>query len=576
MAFDACMVHCIAHELNTELKGAKVERVLQPQSDEIWLQLHQNRTTHRLLLNAGSNHPRIYITQSQKENPLVAPMFCMHLRKHLNGAKILQIAQKDFERVIEITFEAYDEMGFPCKKYLILEIMGKYSNLIFCNADFVILSALKTVDFTTSRKRQILPGMTYEMPPPQEKIPFLSLTKEDFFQAFDASPNKDGKAVLRNICAGLATSTVALLSSQNATEPNELWRACADFSDALRNHTAKPYLLSRNGVAQDYFCLCAKVEADELCTEQPSFSHLLDSFFFALSFQEQNRQRAAELSRLVASAKARLERKITAQTQELKESEQMQEYKVYADLITSQMYRLKSGMTEAVLDCYDTDPPSQKTVPLQAKLTPAQNAQYYYKRYRKAKNAAAILQEQIEKAKKECDYLDTVAQSLLRAETEGDFAEIRAELAENGYGKAAEKAPKNAKNAKSVAPKPMSFETDGGFTVLCGKNNRQNDYITTKVAQKEDFWFHVKNHPASHVILLCEGKDVPDSDLWQAAIIAATYSQAAQSQKVEVDYTRVRYVKKPGGAKPGFVIYLQNQTAYVTPDPALCARLRRS
>ncbi len=574
MAFDACMVHCIAHELNTALKGAKVERVLQPQSDEIWLQLHQNRTTYRLLLNAGANHPRIYLTNSQKENPLVAPMFCMLLRKHLNGAKILEIAQKDFERVIEITFESYDEMGFPCKKYLILEIMGKYSNLIFCNADFAIVSALKTVDFTTSRKRQVLPGMTYEMPPPQEKISFLSLTKEDFFQAVSDSQNKDGKAVLRNICAGLATSTVALLS-QNATEPNELWRACADFSGALRNHTAKPYLLLKNGIAQDYFCLPAKTDGEEVCAEQPSFSHLLDSFFAALSFQEQNRQRSADLSQLVTTAKARLERKITAQSAELKESEQMHEYKTYADLITSQMYRLKIGMTEAILDCYDTDPPSQKAVPLQAKLTPAQNAQYYYKRYRKAKNAAAILQEQIEKAKKECDYLNTVAQSLLRAETEGDFDEIRAELAENGYGKAAEKAPKNAKNAKSALPKPMIFQTDGGFTVLCGKNNRQNDYITTKVAQKEDLWFHVKNHPASHVVLLCEGKDVPDNDLWQAAIIAATYSQAAQSQKVEVDYTRVRYVKKPGGAKPGFVIYLQNQTAYVTPNPALCARLRR-
>lgn len=572
MAFDACMVHCIANELNTTLKGAKVERVLQPQSDEIWLVLHQNRATYRLLINAGSNAPRIYLTKEPKENPFVAPMFCMLLRKHLNGAKILGIAQIGFERVIEITLEAYDELGFPCQKYLILEIMGKYSNLMFCGTDHTILAAYKTVDFTTSRKRQVLPGMPYELPPQQDKIPFTDAKKEDFFVAF----SQEAPLYAFKQYAGIAPSTAKLLCARaKAPTADAIWQSCEEFLNSLANHIAKPYLLcDEHGAPQDFFCVAPTVGNVQECD---SFSALLDTFYVTLSRLEYNARRAHDLTQTVTTAKARLERKLKAQAEELKESEQMQQFKDCADMITSQMYRLKAGMTEAVLDCYDTDPPTQKKVPLQAKLTPAQNAQYYYKRYRKAKNAAAILQAQMEKAHNECDYLDTVAQSLLRAETEADFAEIRTELAENGYGKReAKNAQKSARGAKSASPRPMIFQTDGGFTVLCGKNNRQNDYITTKVAQKEDYWFHTKNTPGSHVILVTEGKEVPNDDLAQAAIIAATHSQAANAQKAEVDYTRVRYVKKPGGAKPGFVIYLQNQTAYVTPDSALCARLRKN
>ncbi len=572
MAFDACMVRSIANELNTVLKGAKVERVLQPQADEIWLQLHQNRATHRLLINAGSNAPRIYLTKEQKENPLVAPMFCMLLRKHLNGAKILEIAQIGFERVVEITLEAYDELGFPCKKYLILEIMGKYSNLMFCQADHTILAAYKTVDFTTSRKRQVLPGMIYELPPQQDKIPFINAKKEDFCVAFSS---ENPLAVFKQY-AGIAPSTAKLLCARAEEQTaSAVWQSCEKFLDSLKNKTAKPHLLcDETGAPQDFFCVAPITGSVQECE---SFSALLDTYYATLSRLEHNARRAHDLHQTVTTAKARLERKLQAQTQELKESEQMQEFKACADMITSQMYRLKAGMAEAVLDCYETDPPTQRRVELQAKLTPAQNAQYYYKRYRKAKNATVILQEQMEKARTECDYLDTVLQSLLRAETEADFAEIRTELAENGYGKReAKSAQKGARGAKSITPQPMTFQTDGGFTVLCGKNNRQNDYITTKVAQKEDYWFHTKNIPGSHVILVTEGKEVPNEDLTQAAIIAATHSQAQNAQNTQVDYTRVRHVKKPSGAKPGFVIYLQNQTAYVCPDLTLCARLRKN
>ncbi len=574
MAFDACMVHCIAHELNTQLKGAKVERVLQPQADEICLQLHQNRKTCTLLLNAGANQPRAYLTTEQKENPLVAPMFCMLLRKHLNGAKILQVAQKEFERILEITFEAYDDLGFLCKKYLILEIMGKYSNLMFCDADFTILAAYKTVDFTTSSKRQVLCGMTYELPPKQEKTPFLDATEADFYNAF---PEEDlpqtAKNVLTKAFSGIATTTAQALCDAVADgKTATLWQMCCVFIASLQHHTAKPYLTQIDGKPKDFFCLVPTAKDGETVTELPSFCALLDHFYATASRLEHLAKRSTDIVKIVSLAKGRLERKLIAQAEEKRESEKMDEYKQAGDMITSQIYRLKIGMTEAILDCYDTDPPSQKTVQLQAKLTPAQNAQAYYKRYRKAKNAAAVLDGQMAKAKAECDYLDTVSDSVLHAETESDFAEIRAELAENGYGKMQQK---SGKSAKTSPPRPMTFVTDGGFTVYCGKNNRQNDYVTTKLGGKEDYWFHVKNHAGSHAVLVTDGREVPDIDFTQAATIAATYSQASAASKVEVDYTRLRYVKKPSGAKAGFVIYTHNQTAYVAPDADLCARLRK-
>ncbi len=569
MPLDAAMLRCLATELNRDLIGARIERIVQPTKDEVVLHLHKNRENPRLLLNAGANYPRATLEKMPKENPLVAPMFCMLLRKHLTGAKLLAVEQIGFERALRFRWEAYDEMGFSCSKYLILEIMGRYSNLIFCDAEDKIYSALHIVDFTTSQKRQILPGMRYEEPPSQGKRDPLTATEAEFRDLRAQMQDVDDLTFLSKTYCGLAKYTLTQIV---AAKTEDLWESFFAAMTALKAHTAKPYLVcDLQGKPIEFTFLVPQSTKETSVTQKDSFCDLLTDFYDARARAELMQRRSADLTHLLATATARLQKKIFLQEKELLETEERAKWKRYADAITGQMYALKSGAEQAVLWCYDTDEPTEITVPLQKNLTPAQNAQYYYKRYRKAKTAAQILAEQIEKAKGELAYLSTVSDSVTRAEGESDLSQIRAELAQMGYA-STQKQSKTTQKAPTA--KPMKFRTDGGFFVLCGKNNGQNDFITTKVGEKQDIWFHAKQIPGSHVLLQCADATPSDADLYQAAVIAATYSSADHGVKIEVDYTPLRYVKKPSGAKPGYVVYYQNQSAYVAPDPALCERLR--
>ncbi len=566
MPLDAGMVACLAYELNEKLTGARVEKIQQPDKEEIILQLHQNRTGLRLLLNGGSANPRACLTNISKENPVVAPMFCMLLRKHLTGAKIKSVTQPDFERVLIFAFESYDDMGFPCEKKLILELMGKHSNLIFTGPEEKIYTALKIIDFTTSQKRQVLPGMQYEAPPAQDRRDPLQEEKESFFSLRKEKQELSPADFILQTYRGIAPFHAKQLA-KDAQDEMSLWRNFSQMTEILRNHTARPYLiLDAEGNPKEYTFLPV-----ENGIEKPDFSALMEEFFSLRAHVAQMQRRSQDISHVLHTATARLQKKLILQQQELEDSAKMEEYKIFADLITSQMYALRLGMKEAQLYQYEVDPPALVTVPLNAVKTPAQNAQEYYKRYRKAKTAYTVLTEQIEKAKQELVYLETVRASLETAETESDFEQIRLELQEAGYLSR----KKTTHSGKPAAPAPMRFVTDGGFTVLCGKNNQQNDLLTTKIAEKNDYWFHIKNAPGSHAVLQTKGAEVPDEDLQQAAVIAATYSSQKDAPKVEIDYTLARYVKKPNGAKPGFVIYTRNQTAYVSPDPHLCTRLRQ-
>ncbi len=571
MAFDAAMLSCVIDEIASHGE-CKVEKIYQPANDEIVLLLHTREKNLRLLINAGSNCPRINITSSQAENPQKAPMLCMLLRKHLGGSKMTAIRTLGFERVCELEFDAYDEMGFKSKKYLICEIMGKYSNIILTDASKKILAVLKAVDFTVSMQRQLLVGMTYELPPKQDKLDTGKLTREEFISAFDNAPlGMKIDKFISNTFLGIALSTSRQIAYKVSGSVDGLLENCEkatllatffEIIDKIRDKSAKPYLIVNENdepvefsyTPLDYYGRAYK------SIELSSFGELIDAYFTKKGKNERIRQKSSDILKLLANAESRILKKLDLQAQELIECEKSEEYRIMADLLTSNLYALKRGGDSVKLvNYYDESCPLME-IPLDSRLSPAQNAQRYYKKYNKFKKAKIELGKQIELGKKELEYIATVFDSLTKADGESDLAQIRDELYHSGYASRM----KNYSAVKSQAPKPLKFVTSGGYTVLCGKNNTQNDYITTKIAEKTDWWFHVKNLPGSHVLMQCK-EEPSEVDFTEAAQIAAYYSKA-EGNNIAVDYTNAKHVKKPAGSKPGYVIYHVNWTAYVTPD----------
>jgi len=573
MAFDAAMVSAVADELNRKITGARVEKVTQPEKDEIVLLLHLGRENMRLAISCGTNNPHFNITSSVKENPAAPPMFCMLLRKHLTGARIAAVRQLGFERVCEFEFDSYDEMGFETKKYLVTETMGKYSNLILLNGEKKVVSAIKIIDLATSAVRQILPGFTYELPPAQKKLCPLDISRDEFRAVFEESSDVPvDKFILSNFYgfASITAREIAWYATNKADalisecDGERLWECFSRVVDMLKNGICEPWLVSDQlGKPVEYLFFEPKEYGSEFEIKRvESFGVLLDEYFGRRDKAERIRQRTADIFRLLTNAEARLQKKMELQRRDLEDCAEKEKFKLWGDLITGNIYRLSRGMEEAVLEnYYEDDCPSIK-IPLDKRLTPQQNAQKYYKKYNKSKTAEIELSKQIKLAEKELEYIYTVFDSLTRAETESDILEIREELHSSGYASRM----KNYTAKKMSAPKLMEFKTSGGYRVLVGKNNHQNDYLTTKVADKQDYWFHVKNQPGSHTVMFTEGEEPSERDFTEAAMIAAYYSKVFEGVNVAVDYTLIRNIRKPGGSKPGFVTYNTNYTAYVTPD----------
>ncbi|MBO5274258.1 MAG: NFACT family protein [Clostridia bacterium] len=584
MAFDAGMTAAVAAELRARLTEAKVEKIHQPERDEIDIFFHKDRSTIKLMISAGANNPRINITEQQKENPLTAPMFCMMLRKHLQGSKLLTVIQPVFDRVLELCFEAYDDLGFICNKYLIVEIMGTYSNIIFCDSEKKVLNAVRIIDFSTSQKRQILPGMKYEFPPAQNKRNPVGETNEGF-TALLASADPDmpaEKFIMSNYC-GMASLTAREIIFRTAHRTDALVGECDQnklifnfmrMFDAVRNEDYAPSLVrspEEDRPLEYAFFKITQYENAAILSEKNSISEVVDEFFTKRDRAERIRQRSSDILRLLTNAENRLNKKIAIQRSDLAECAGKEKLKRSGDLITANLHMLERGMKQVkLIDYYDETMP-EVTLELDTRLSPAQNAQRFYKKYNKAKTAEVELTKQIKLAEEELSYIYTVFDSLTRAETQADLDEIRAELHESGYASRM----KNYTAQKLKRPKPMEFLTEGGYRLLCGKNNSQNDYVTTKVAEKNDYWFHTKNTPGSHVVMQCEGMEEPsERDFTQAAMVAAYYSKAGKGASVAVDYTLAKHVKKPSGSKPGFVIYTTNWTAYVTPDEKIVDSMR--
>lgn len=512
-------------------------------------------------------------------------MLCMLLRKHLSGAKLADIRQEGFERVARIEFETRDEMGFACRRYLVAEVMGKYSNLMFTDEKDKILAVLRPVDFSTSSMRQVLPGMTYELPPAQDKADPTATDKDAFAAAFAQAPSERPchKWIIDTylgISAAVAREMVYLATGSTDTAPDAcdadtLWCGFDAVMSRIRQGNFEPTLYMDGERPVEYSFLPLTQYGHSFTAITGSAGDILDRYFATRDRETRVKQHASDILHILTGAEARLHKKLDLQRGELADCERGAEYKKLGDLITANLYLLERGMTKVTLTDYE-DYHEQDgsygscTVTLDSRLSPTANAQSYYKKYNKSKKAREELTKQIALGEQELTYIYSVFDALTHAETDADLTEIRDELYRSGYASRM----KQYREHKAKNPTVAQFILPSGRRVLCGKNNVQNEYITHKLADKNDYWFHAKGVPGSHVVLITDGEEPSDEDFTLAAEIAAYYSKAQGGQNVGVDYTLVRHVKKPAGGKPGLVIYHTNWTAYVTPSTERIAAMR--
>ena len=575
MALDGAFLRFIKTELEEKLIGLRVEKVFQPNRDELVVAFRGVSGAYKVLMSARANSPRVNITQYPPENPQTPPMLCMLLRKRLTGAKLKEITQYQLERVIRFTFEATDELGDKIELSLIAEIMGKYSNVIFVDGSGNVIDALKRVDMTMSSQRLVLPGVEYRLPPPQDKLNPLEVTADEIIGRIRSSGKAQNlnKAILSAVqgfspvvCRelehltgrGAELDTLSMTDEQYSRLGFFLKRTLGEIGDnkgipcMVQDLNGKPIDFSFMNILQ--YGTAAKTVRFE------SFSELLDSFYLERDKTERMRVKGQDLLRLLTNITERLTRKINTQKIELANSEDREPLRIKGDLLQANLYRIEKGMTEIeVENFYEENMPMIK-IKLNPALTPGQNAQKYYKDYRKAKNAQQYLTVEIERAQQELLYIDTVFDSLSRAETERELAEIKQELIEGGYIKRI----RSRQKIKGTLP-PLEFTSKSGLKILVGRNNVQNDKLTLKTARNYDLWFHTKDIPGSHTIIVSQGETPDDETILYAAQLAAYHSRAKESSKVPVDYTLIKYVSKAVGAKPGMVIYKNQKTLFVKP-----------
>ena len=585
MPLDALCLSGVVHELQNALSGAKIDKIYQPGRDEVVLALRAPAGNVKLLLSANPSHPRAHLTQISRENPDKPPMFCMLLRKHLSGARLLELVQPPMERVVDLRLEALDELGDRVERRLVLEAMGRHSNLILLDGEGRIMDCLRRVDSDMSARRQVLPGLFYRLPPAQEKLAPSSLDRAALESALAAAPEESqaDKGLLDTfgglsplICRELAFraggATDARLHQMGEGGRSRLLDELEGLLRSVQENSFTPVMLEKEGHPSDFtFQPISQYGPAVSCVPFPSFSALLDRFYEQRENQERVHQRGQDLIRSVTNARDRAARKIGLQEQELAATRDRERLRQFGDIITSNLHAMEKGMSRlTAADFYDPECP-QIHIPLDPLLTPQQNAAKYYKEYNKAKTAESILTLQLEKGRRDLDYLNSVLEAIALAEGERDLQEIRQELTDTGYLRRPSKA---RDRGKRVASKPMEFRSSSGLRISVGKNNTQNDLLTTKQAFKSDLWFHTQKIHGSHVILWTEGGQPDLTSIQEAAQLAAWFSQGRASGKVAVDYTPVKYVKKPGGARPGMVVYTTYETAYVAPDGELARRLR--
>ena len=586
MAIDGIVTKSIVKELNMTLLGGKVDKIYQPEKDEIILNIYNKGNTYKLLISANSSNPRIHLTRYSKENPPTPPMFCMLLRKHLTGGIIQNIEQFQLDRIIFIDFSSIDELGKVVIKRLVIEIMGKHSNIILMDiGSSKIIDSIKRVTSAISRIREVLPGASYILPKQDEKINPLITNEDEFYSLINKQDRNEKiyKFFYKNYMglSPLISKEICYLSVVDIDRPigtlsekdiERLFATFADIVHKIKIESFQPTLIKREYSEdfRDFYCLDIKQFGNNNKIHLESINQILDDYYAVNDKLDRIHQKSQSMRKAIQVKLERSLNKLSKQKQELLDSEKREKYKIYADLISANLYRIEKGLEEVELENFYNENLEKIKVPLDKKLSPSENAQMYYKRYTKLKNAHKLLLSQIPETEKEIEYLENVLNSIDNCTEVIELEEIKEELIKEGYFKG-----KIYKNKASKESKPHHFISSDGFHIYVGKNNRQNDMLTLKMAKKDDLWFHVQKMPGSHVIVKAEGKKVPENTLLEAALLAAYYSKGKDSNQVPVDYTERKNVKKPKDAKTGMVIYENFKTIFVVPDKERINKIKR-
>lgn len=591
MPFDGIVTKCITEELKDLLQDGRIEKIFQPEADEILMNLRAKGLNHRLLLSANANYPRLHLTSTSKDNPAIAPVFCMLLRKHLSGGRIVDIEFHDFERIVTLHIESTNEMGDTSIKRLIIEIMGRHSNIILVNSENKIIDAIKHVDIDISRVREVMPAREYILPPVQNKIDPLALDSHSFILSAIKAPDNAAVTIekmllnnikgfspliCREICfkAGLDSKTECSDLLLQAEHAQVLIDKLQEVINQIKSSEYFPSILLDsidNEKPLDFHCL--NITQNPLTKLYGSMSLTLDAFYSTKDNLDRLKQKKGDLTRVLTNALDRCNKKLFIQEEKLREVANREKLQLYGELITANIYCLETGIKSAHLLNYYSAEECYVDIPMDVNLSSQQNAQRYYKKFAKAKSTFSYTTVQLQETKNELVYLESVLLNLESAITIQEIEEIREELVEEGYtskktkvtAKKSGKKKPNAKKREKESP-PLHYTSVDGYDIFVGKNNRQNDQLTLKTAGSNDMWFHTKNIPGSHVIIRKQQGEIPDTTLLDAAMLAAYHSKAKMSSNVPVDCTQVRNVKKPSGAKPGMVIYENFKTIIVTPN----------
>ncbi len=589
MAYDGLMTRAIVRELNDKIALGKIEKIYQPETDQLVILVHSKNGNFKLLASVGSSHSRVHFIEEALDNPQSPPTFCMVLRKHLSGARITDISQHGTERIIEISMETLNELGFTVSKKLIFEIMGKHSNISLIDLETgKIIDCIKHVSFGESRVRQLLPGLIYQYPPKQDKIDFTNVTLDDFCGFSDKIDlNSQILEKINGISPNFATELAnfdkidiniddsAQFSEDNLSNSGKYMRIFTKLFETIssidENH-AKFYVYLHESDPKEYY-LTKLSEFDESCEclEFNTASECLEYYYSHKETSNQTRQKSNDLAKSVSNHLDKMYLKKKRLSEDLLKAENSENLRIYGELLTANLHLVKAGMKSVdVINYYDGKTVS---IPLDPKSSPQKNAQQYFKRYNKSKTAIKEKQIQLEDNQKEIDYLESVLACLMQAESVSEIDAIRLELVETGYLRP-RKLPGGYKEKKAKF-EPLKFTLSNGMTALVGRNNNENDHLTFKMASKTDLWFHTKDIPGSHVVVFTNGIDIAgfndesqidEKAVFEAASLAAYHSKSRNGENIPVDYVPVRYVKKPAGSKPGFVIFTNNRTVYTNPS----------
>lgn len=570
MAFDGIAIANLVYELREKLPNGRIYKIAQPETDELLFTIKSSIGQHRLLISASASLPLIYLTETNKPSPMTAPNFCMLLRKHLSNGRITSITQPGLERIINFEIEHLNELGDLCKKYLMIEIMGKHSNIIFCNDDYTIIDSIKHVSANMSSIREVLPGRSYFIPKTQDKKDPYMLNQESFCESLSAKPKSIAKAIYTSftgispsaaeeICyrASIDSSKPANVLTEN--EQIHLYTVFSNLMEDIKNNQFQPNIIYKNMEPIEFASISLHHYEDMSFKTYSSISNVLETYYASKNTLTRIRQKSYDLRHVVQTALERSVKKYDLQLKQLKDTEKRDKYKVYGELINTYGYNLMEGAKELEALNYYTNETIH--IPLDSQLSAKDNAKKYFDKYNKLKRTFEALSSLTKETKNEIDHLESISTALDIALTEDDLVQLKEELMDYGYIKR-----KHTNKKTKIKSKPFHYISNDGYHIYVGKNNFQNDDLTFKFATGNDWWFHAKGIPGSHVILKTNGDEIPDRAFEEAGRLAAYYSKSRGSDKVEIDYIEKKHVKKPSGAKPGFVIYYTNYSLLIDSD----------